>query len=77
MILKANLSIVALGLLLGACASAPHSQWDKDGVSNYQRDSDQSACAYQIKTNKVSNKKADELMNLCMQGKGYRQTPES
>ena len=73
--MKAKLSIVALGLLLGACASAPHSQWDKDGVSTYQRDSDQSTCAYQIKTNKVSDKKAEELMNLCMQGKGYRMTP--
>lgn len=75
--MKANLSIIALGLVLASCAAAPQPQWDKDGASSYQRTSDQSECEYQIRMNKAPKDQQDHLMTLCMQGKGYRLKPAS
>ncbi|TAN12153.1 MAG: hypothetical protein EPN34_05250 [Burkholderiaceae bacterium] len=73
--MKSKLSIVAIALLLAACATPPQSQWEKDGATSYDRTSAQSECEYQIEMNKTPTAKQAGLMNLCMQGKGFRLKP--
>lgn len=62
---------LAAGPLLAACAQ-PHYAWMKDGASNYETTNVQSECEYQIKLNKTSLSERNELIGLCMKGKGYR-----
>jgi hypothetical protein len=62
---------VAATLLLGACAQ-PHYAWMKDGASRYETTNVQSDCEYQVKLNKTPPSERNELIGLCMKGKGYR-----
>lgn len=61
-----------LPLALAACAAPARYDFVKDGASAYQRTDALSECKYQIRLNKISTAEQDELLRLCMQGKGYR-----
>ena len=65
-------TILGISLALFGCASEPKYEYSKDGASEYDRTSALSDCTYQIRLNKVKESEAQELLTLCMQGKGYR-----
>ncbi len=63
------LSMSALTLLSG-CASDP--TWRKQGVSREDAISAHSECKYQVGLNKVAKSEQNELVQSCMQAKGFR-----
>jgi hypothetical protein len=62
-------------LLVVCAACGPRYAYFKDGVSLYDTNSAQSECEYQVRLNKTPAFEQDELIRLCMQGKGFRYTP--
>lgn len=62
-------------LLLAGCAAPPKYEWVKDGASKFDQENALSECSYQIKLNKIAANEQQELLKLCMQGKGYRYKP--
>lgn len=66
---------LALAALLSACASSARYHYAKDGASEYQRTDALSECQYQVKLNKIPANEQAELVQLCMQGKGFRLKP--
>ncbi|MET3918579.1 hypothetical protein ABID97_005410 [Variovorax sp. OAS795] len=65
---------IAASIMLVGCAIQRY-DYVKEGVSQQDKDSSVSECKYQIKLNKTPAAQEYELMNLCMQGKGYRYKP--
>jgi hypothetical protein len=61
-----------LALALVACAAPPRIQWMKEGATSADRDTAVSECRYQIQLNKTPATEQPALLELCMQGKGYR-----
>ena len=54
-----------------ACSSTrPH--WFKEGVSEFDTANFESECKFQTGLAKIKGDQADELVKLCMQGKGFR-----
>jgi hypothetical protein len=71
--MKKNVLIAAIATLtLTACVAPPKYDFVKDGVTEHQKVDALSECQYQIKLNKTPIFEQKELLNLCMQGKGYR-----
>ena len=64
-------ALAAAAVLTSGCA-APRYNWYKQGASDMERTNNLSECQYQIKLNKTDSASRDELLKLCMQGKGYR-----
>lgn len=64
--------VVGCCLSLFACASPPKTEFVKDGATDFDRSSALSECTYQIKLGKVTESEQEQLLNLCMEGKGYR-----
>ena len=64
--------IAGASLCVFACASTPEAEFAKDGATDFDRSSALSDCTYQIKLGKVDESEEDELLHLCMEGKGYR-----
>jgi PBP1b-binding outer membrane lipoprotein LpoB len=71
-LLKNFSSLAFLSILLSGCASPPKYDYVKQGASQYEKTNALSECNYQIKLNKTSAQEQGNLLNLCMQGKGYR-----
>jgi hypothetical protein len=65
------LAIAAL-VALAAC-STPKRQWHKEGVSDFDIANFESECKFQTGLAKIKGDQAEELVRLCMQGKGFRQ----
>lgn len=65
--------LVCLLFLCAACG--PRYAYFKDGVSLYDTNSALSECEYQVRVNQTPPFEQDELIRLCMQGKGFRYTP--
>lgn len=57
---------------LAACASTSRREYVKEGASDFDRSSAMAECTYQIKLAKASEDEQQELLRLCMEGKGYR-----
>ena len=72
--MKRQLMVLGTALLLSACSSTPNSEYIKEGASEAQRTDALSECQYQVKLNKIEEEQQVELINLCMQGKGFRLT---
>lgn len=72
--MKRQLMVLGTALLLSACSSTPNSEYMKEGASEAQRTDALSECQYQVKLNKIEEEQQAELINLCMQGKGFRLT---
>jgi hypothetical protein len=70
-VFRLPLALAAL-LALAACSSAPR-QWHKDGVSEFDVANHESECKFQTGLAKIKGDRAEELVRLCMQGKGFRQ----
>lgn len=71
--MKKNVLVAAIAtLILTACVAPPKYDFVKDGVTEHQKVDALSECQYQIKLNKTPVFEQKELLNLCMQGKGYR-----
>jgi len=62
---------VVAAVVLSGCASAPVMEWGKSGSTSADRLVAVSDCQYQIRMNKVAKKQQEELVALCMQGKGW------
>lgn len=73
--MKRHLILLGAIFALSACSSTPNSEYMKDGASESQRVDALSECQYQVKLNKIEDEEQAELINLCMQGKGFRLTP--
>lgn len=58
--------------MISGCASSVRYDYVKEGASNHQKINDLSECEYNIRLNKTRAIEQKELLNLCMQGKGYR-----
>lgn len=56
--------------LLSGCASNP--SWKKEGVSQHDAVSALSECKYQVGLNNVPKSEQNELIQNCMQAKGFR-----
>lgn len=67
-----HLPVLCLALALGACATPARYEYVKEGASEHQRTDALSECKYQIRLNKTPVTEQAELLNLCMQGKGFR-----
>ena len=72
--MKRHLVVLGTVLLLSACSSTPDSEYTKVDTSEAQRTDALSECQYQVKLNKIEEDEQEELINLCMQGKGFRLT---
>lgn len=70
--MKYLVTIAAVGVFLTGCAAPPRAEWSKEGASAHERESVQSECRYNVKMNKVGATEQEELVELCMKGKGYR-----
>lgn len=62
----------ACGMTLMACSSASRREYVKEGASDFERSSAIAECTYQIRLAKASEDEQEELLRLCMEGKGYR-----
>lgn len=69
-----RLMAVGFSIFLFACASHRPTEyvWAKQGASEYDRVNALSECNYQIRLSKHDPEERQELLKLCMQGKGYR-----
>ena len=68
-----NLLAAVLALFtLAACSTPPRSAWVKEGSTESQRVDALSQCQYEMRLNKIPAKERSDLLQLCMQGKGYR-----
>jgi hypothetical protein len=65
------LAIAALVALTACSSNRP--QWQKDGVNAFDTANVESECRFQTGLAKIKGDQADELVKLCMQGKGFRQ----
>lgn len=72
--MKRHLMVLGSLLVLSGCSSTPDSEYTKAGASEAQRTDALSECQYQVKLNKIEENEQEELINLCMQGKGFRLT---
>ena len=63
-------AVLGAAALVG-CASAPVMEWSKSGMTSADRLVAVSDCEYQIRMNKIPKKQHQELIALCMQGKGW------
>ena len=70
--MKMLLTAVVLLPILAACTTPPRSAWVKDGATESDRTTALSQCQYEMRLNKVPAKERFDLLQLCMQGKGYR-----
>lgn len=70
--MKSKLGIIAIASILSACAAPARYEYIKEGASDSQRTDAMSECSYQIRLNKTPATEQNELLRLCMQGKGYR-----
>ncbi len=71
--MKKNVYVIAAATLaLTACVAPPKYDYIKEGVTEHQKVDSLSECEYQIRLNKTPAHERKELLNLCMQGKGYR-----
>lgn len=70
--MKLHLALIILPFAVAACASPPQYDFVKEGATPYQRTDARSECQYQIRLNKTPGHEQEELLKLCMQGKGYR-----
>ena len=59
-------------IMLTACSSAAKREYVKEGASDFERSSAMAECTYQIRLAKASEDEQEELLRLCMEGKGYR-----
>ncbi len=57
---------------LSACVTPKKFEYVKQGASQYEKTNAKSECQYQIELNKTPIYDRDRLLDLCMQGKGYR-----
>ena len=65
--------LILTGILaVSACESPPKYDYVKEGSSQYDRTNALSECNYQVQLNKTPAAEQGKLVNLCMQGKGYR-----
>jgi outer membrane biogenesis lipoprotein LolB len=62
----------SIALLLSACAAPARFGYVKDGATASQGTDALSECQYQIRLNKTVAAEQNELLKLCMQGKGFR-----
>ena len=69
---KKQISLIFIALTLSACAVPAKYDYVKQDASAYQKIDAMSECQYQIKLNKTPGSEQAELLNLCMQGKGFR-----
>jgi PBP1b-binding outer membrane lipoprotein LpoB len=69
---KLILTTIALSVFLTGCVSSSIYDFEKEGANSYEKTNTQSECSYQIKLNKTPKKEQAELLNLCMEGNGYR-----
>ena len=68
-------NVVAAAILLSifaACTTPPRSAWVKVGATESDRTTALSQCQYEMRLNKIPAKERFDLLQLCMQGKGYR-----
>lgn len=70
--MKNTLLIIAVASTISACATPARYHYVKEGASEYQRTDALSECRYQIRLNKTLATEEAELLQLCMQGKGFR-----
>lgn len=59
-------------LFLSACVSAPRVDWVRADTTQMQKENAVAECNYQIRLNKTPVIERDELLSLCMRGKGFR-----
>lgn len=59
-------------MALMACSSTSKREYVKEGASDFERSSAMAECTYQIRLAKASEDEQEELLRLCMEGKGYR-----
>lgn len=72
LLMKSKLGIIAIASILSACAAPARYEYSKEGASDFQRTDAMSECNYQIRLNKTAAAEQKGLLQLCMQGKGYR-----
>lgn len=68
--IRLSLAIAALVALAACSSTRPH--WFKEGVSEFDTANFESECKFQTGLAKIKGDQADELVKLCMQGKGFR-----
>ena len=61
-----------LVLTFAGCSSPPRYAYVKEGASAHTTRSDMSKCEYNIKLQKTPVGERNSLLNLCMEGEGYR-----
>lgn len=62
---------VSAAAFVAGCAS-PQPTWRKEGVAAEGARSALAECKYQVGLNKVPEDKQKDLINNCMEGKGFR-----
>jgi hypothetical protein len=68
---KEGVMLVFVFVMLSGCAETRYN-WIRPNTTSSDRTTALSECRYQIKLNKTESAKQNELLALCMQGKGFR-----
>ena len=68
-----RLPLVAAALIALAACSSTKPQWQKDGVNAFDTANFESECKFQTGLAKIKGDQAEELIQHCMQAKGFRQ----
>lgn len=64
--------VLAAASALAGCGSAPRHDYSRPDASTYERDTALAACKYHVRLNRIKASEQDEMVRLCMHGKGYR-----
>jgi len=64
--------VVTFSVVFVGCAAPARYGYVKEGSTQAQGVDAMSECRYQIQLNKTATEKQNELLQLCMQGKGFR-----
>lgn len=62
----------AAALAVAGCGTPAKYDFFKAGASSFDKQNAVAECSYQIQSSKNSASEQRNLLNLCMQGKGYR-----
>lgn len=71
MVFKAFFVSIAALVMLSGCVETRYN-WIRPNTTSSDRVTALSECQYQVKLNKTAATQQNELVGLCMQGKGFR-----
>ncbi|MBD3895450.1 hypothetical protein IEI94_06250 [Halomonas sp. ML-15] len=70
-----SILLVAVALLVSACATPKPPTWQKEGVSAEETRTAYAECRYEIGMSDKTQAEGQQLLNYCMERHGFRLRP--